>query len=81
MAEDAPLPSFAAIVVAAGKGLRAGGEIPKQFRKYRGKPMVRHSVEALLEQGASTVWIVIPEGQEGTAQDALAGLDGVRFVV
>ena len=81
MAEDAPLPSFAAIVVAAGKGLRAGGQIPKQFRKYRGKPMVRHSVEALLEQGASTVWIVIPEGQEGTAQDALAGLDGVRFVV
>ncbi|MFN9632196.1 MAG: bifunctional 2-C-methyl-D-erythritol 4-phosphate cytidylyltransferase/2-C-methyl-D-erythritol 2,4-cyclodiphosphate synthase, partial [Erythrobacteraceae bacterium] len=40
MAILSPLPSFAAIVVAAGKGLRVGGEVPKQFRQWRGKPLV-----------------------------------------
>ncbi|MFL6772463.1 MAG: 2-C-methyl-D-erythritol 4-phosphate cytidylyltransferase, partial [Sphingomicrobium sp.] len=40
--------STAAIVVAAGQGRRAGGELPKQFAVWRGKPLVRHSVEALI---------------------------------
>ena len=35
-----PLPPFAAIVVAAGKGLRVGGDTPKQFRNWRGKPVL-----------------------------------------
>jgi 2-C-methyl-D-erythritol 4-phosphate cytidylyltransferase/2-C-methyl-D-erythritol 2,4-cyclodiphosphate synthase len=31
MAAQPPLPPFSAIVVAAGKGLRVGGDTPKQF--------------------------------------------------
>ena len=30
----------AAVVVAAGRGLRAGGEVPKQYRHIAGKPVL-----------------------------------------
>nr|WP_298896419.1 bifunctional 2-C-methyl-D-erythritol 4-phosphate cytidylyltransferase/2-C-methyl-D-erythritol 2,4-cyclodiphosphate synthase [uncultured Altererythrobacter sp.] len=80
MNERTSLPSFAAIVVAAGKGLRAGGDIPKQFAQYRGKPLMRHSVEALRRAGASPLIVVIGAGQEPNAKDALAGVDGLTFV-
>ncbi|HEU4659418.1 MAG TPA: bifunctional 2-C-methyl-D-erythritol 4-phosphate cytidylyltransferase/2-C-methyl-D-erythritol 2,4-cyclodiphosphate synthase [Pseudolabrys sp.] len=39
----------AAVVVAAGRGSRAGGDIPKQFRSICGIPMVRHSLATLSE--------------------------------
>ena len=81
MTKMSALPSsFAAIIVAAGKGLRAGGELPKQFAIYHGKPLVRHSVERLLEQGAQQTVVAIPEGCEGLALDALAGLDHITCV-
>lgn len=73
------LPPFAAVVVAAGQGLRAGQPVPKQFALWRGKPVVRHSVEALLAVGASPVVVAIPAGGEEVAREALAGLD-VSFV-
>ncbi|WP_226700762.1 bifunctional 2-C-methyl-D-erythritol 4-phosphate cytidylyltransferase/2-C-methyl-D-erythritol 2,4-cyclodiphosphate synthase [Qipengyuania gaetbuli] len=79
MSRVAPLPPFAAIVVAAGQGLRAGQPLPKQFAMWRGKPVVRHSVETLLSAGASSVVVAIPEGGEDIAKAALWGLD-VQFV-
>lgn len=78
--EPAPLPPFAAVVVAAGKGLRAGQEVPKQFAPWRGKPVVRHSVEALIDAGAATVVVAIPEDGEEIARAALAGLTGIELV-
>jgi 2-C-methyl-D-erythritol 4-phosphate cytidylyltransferase / 2-C-methyl-D-erythritol 2,4-cyclodiphosphate synthase len=81
MADRLPLPPFAAIVVAAGKGLRVGGDTPKQFRDWRGKPLIRHSVEALLDHGAIEVVIAIPAGAEQVAEAALAGLDLYRLVI
>jgi 2-C-methyl-D-erythritol 4-phosphate cytidylyltransferase/2-C-methyl-D-erythritol 2,4-cyclodiphosphate synthase len=80
MVAQALFPPFAAIVVAAGKGLRVGGDIPKQFRLWRGKPMVRHSVETLLEAGAAPLVVVIAADAANAAAAALAGLGGVRFV-
>ena len=71
--------STAAIVVAAGQGLRAGGVVPKQFAQWRGKPLVRHSVEAFIRAGLARVVVVIPAGGEALADEALAGLD-VDFV-
>lgn len=70
----------AAIVVAAGQGLRAGQPLPKQFASWRGKPVVRHSVEALLASGLAPVVVVIPQGAEDVATKALAGLQGVRLI-
>src|SRR5579871_1077663 len=75
-----PAPRVAAIVVAAGKGLRAGQPVPKQFAPWRGKPVLRHSVEALIAGGVSPVIVVIPEGAETVASQALSGL-AVRLIV
>ena len=75
-----PLPAFAAIVVAAGKGLRVGGDTPKQFREWRGKPLIRHSVEALLAAGADPVVVVVAGDARDHAETALAGIAGVGFV-
>jgi 2-C-methyl-D-erythritol 4-phosphate cytidylyltransferase/2-C-methyl-D-erythritol 2,4-cyclodiphosphate synthase len=82
-ASDAPLyneaPRTAAIVVAAGQGLRAGQPLPKQFAHWRGKPVVRHSVEALVRAGVAPIVVVIPELCDDMAWAALAGID-VRLV-
>lgn len=72
-------PGTAAIVVAAGAGLRAGQPVPKQFAPWRGKPVVRHSVETLIAAGAAPVVVCIPEGGETLAAAALDGL-AVRLV-
>lgn len=64
----------AAVVVAAGKGMRAGQPLPKQFVNWRGKPVLRHSVEALCGAGISPVVVVIPDGGEVAAERALSGL-------
>ncbi len=39
----------AVVIVAAGRGSRAGGALPKQFRPIGGKPMIRQSLAMLLE--------------------------------
>ena len=76
MAGTAPLPPFAALVVAAGKGLRVGGDTPKQFREWRGRALIAHSVQTLVEAGAHPLVVVISDGAEEFAQAALRGLDG-----
>ncbi|MDY6923524.1 MAG: bifunctional 2-C-methyl-D-erythritol 4-phosphate cytidylyltransferase/2-C-methyl-D-erythritol 2,4-cyclodiphosphate synthase [Pseudomonadota bacterium] len=72
-----PLPAFAAIVVAAGSGSRAGGA--KQWRPLGGKPVIRWSVEALLAAGAEDLIVVIPAGSGVETGEALAGLTGWRI--
>jgi 2-C-methyl-D-erythritol 4-phosphate cytidylyltransferase/2-C-methyl-D-erythritol 2,4-cyclodiphosphate synthase len=74
-------PDTAAIVVAAGRGLRAGGALPKQFAPWRGKPLLRHSLEALVAAGIAPIVVAIPEGGEELARSAAEGLHGIRFVV
>ncbi len=80
MSDSTPLPPFAALVVAAGKGLRAGGTVPKQFAVWRGKPLLRHSVETLLAAGAAPLVVVIPADAATEAANALTGVSGVAFV-
>lgn len=75
-----PATNCAAIVVAAGKGLRTGGNVPKQFVAWRGKPLVRHSVEALAATGIAPIVIAIPEGWDDVAAAAVDGIAGVQFV-
>lgn len=41
----------AVIIVAAGRGSRAGGELPKQWRDLRGKPVLAHSIAAFAGVG------------------------------
>jgi 2-C-methyl-D-erythritol 4-phosphate cytidylyltransferase/2-C-methyl-D-erythritol 2,4-cyclodiphosphate synthase len=39
----------AAVVVAAGRGLRAGGDVPKQFRRIGGETVLRRTLSMLVE--------------------------------
>ncbi len=71
---------FAAVIVAAGQGLRARQTLPKQFARWRGKPVVRHSAEALAAAGAAPIVVAIPEGADTIAADALSGIPGIRLV-
>ena len=74
--------TFAAIVVAAGTGSRAANQagVAKQWRALGGKPVLRWSVEALLNAGAEDLVVVVStEGHEAAAA-ALSGLDGWRSV-
>jgi 2-C-methyl-D-erythritol 4-phosphate cytidylyltransferase/2-C-methyl-D-erythritol 2,4-cyclodiphosphate synthase len=59
------------LIVAAGKGQRAGTELPKQYERLAGKPMLRRTVEAF--QGYP-VQVVVGPDQERLAAEALAGL-------
>lgn len=65
-----------ALIVAAGKGERLGGDVPKQYRMLGGKPVLRWAVEALIGHPAvRSAQVVVGEGQEEIAEAALDGLD------
>ena len=65
-----------ALIVAAGKGTRAGGEMPKQYQLLGGKPVLRRAVESLVRHPAiARVQVVIGAGQQELAADALSDLD------
>ena len=40
--------TIAAVVVAGGRGLRAGGDVPKQYRDIAGEPVIRPALAAFL---------------------------------
>jgi len=73
--------TFAALIVAAGSGSRAGAGLSKQWRLLAGKPVLRWSVESLLGAGALEVLVVVAEGSDDMAYSALAGLSGWRLAV
>ena len=64
-----------ALVVAAGRGERFGGGLPKQYLPLAGKPLLRHSVERFLAHpGIAAVRVVIGAGQADLYAQATAGL-------
>ena len=69
--------SVAAIVVAAGRGLRAGGDIPKQYRELGGEPVVRTTLAALL--GHRHIGIVQPVIHPDDADAFRAATAGLKF--
>lgn len=65
-----------ALIVAAGKGERLGGGLPKQYRMLGGKPVLRRAVDALASHPAvANVRVVIGEGQQALAEEALADVN------
>lgn len=57
----------AAVVVAAGRGRRAGGATPKQFRELGGRRVVEWACRALRRSGAvELVVLVVPADVAGT---------------
>ncbi|KPF71887.1 2-C-methyl-D-erythritol 4-phosphate cytidylyltransferase [Bosea sp. AAP35] len=72
--------SVAALVVAAGRGLRAGGDGPKQYRLLDGRPVLRHALAPFLAQPVLTrIAVVIGPGDEARYADAVADLVDERL--
>lgn len=64
----------AAIIVAAGSGSRAGGELPKQYNKLLGQPVLGWSIEAFARAGIKEIVVAIGAGQDDLFRDAAAAL-------
>jgi 2-C-methyl-D-erythritol 4-phosphate cytidylyltransferase/2-C-methyl-D-erythritol 2,4-cyclodiphosphate synthase len=68
--------SVAAVVVAAGRGLRAGGSVPKQYRTIGDVPVIRPSVALFVEHPeVGAVQPVIHPDDLALFVQASAGLD------
>ncbi|MES1976105.1 MAG: bifunctional 2-C-methyl-D-erythritol 4-phosphate cytidylyltransferase/2-C-methyl-D-erythritol 2,4-cyclodiphosphate synthase [Pseudomonadota bacterium] len=68
----------AALIVAAGQGVRSGSTLPKQFALLAGKPMIAHSHAALAgHPQIDQIMVVVGEGQ---AEALNAALGDVRHV-
>ena len=53
------------LIVAGGKGLRMGGDLPKQFIPLEGKPVLMHTLEAFHRWDASAeLVLVLPEDHQ-----------------
>ena len=66
----------AVLVVAAGKGERAGGAVPKQYAPLLGKPILRWTLEAFARHPRVTsIQVAVGPGQEQLYAAAIEGLD------
>ena len=54
--------SIAVIIVAAGRGTRAGGDLPKQWQSLAGKPVLAHTLAAFA--GYSRVLVIHPDDRD-----------------
>ena len=71
---------LAAVIVAAGQGLRAGQPLPKQFALWRGKPVLRHAAEKLQAAGVELLCVVIPAGADELVAEMLEGCGPLLLV-
>lgn len=70
-----PPPSIYALIVAAGEGRRAGGEVPKQYVPIQGRALILYAIEALLRRPAiAGVQMVIHPAHEALYRAAIATL-------
>ncbi|MFA5965473.1 MAG: bifunctional 2-C-methyl-D-erythritol 4-phosphate cytidylyltransferase/2-C-methyl-D-erythritol 2,4-cyclodiphosphate synthase [Sphingomonas sp.] len=66
-------PRIAALIVAAGQGVRSGSTLPKQFVPVAGKPMIAHSHAMLAGHPAvDRLLVAIGAGQEKLLGEALS---------
>lgn len=59
--------TVAAIIVAAGRGTRAGGAVPKQWQLLAGQPVVAHSLAAFAELADQVILVVHPDDRARAA--------------
>lgn len=58
------------VIVAGGKGLRMGSELPKQFLPIGGKPVLMHTIERFHEyDNALKIILVLPKDQQKMWQE------------
>ena len=71
-----------ALVVAAGRGTRLDGALPKQYLALGGRPLLRHAIDALrFHRGVAQLRIVYQPDDQALYDAATVGLDLLTPVV
>ena len=70
-----------AVVPAAGRGVRAGGALPKQLREVAGRPLVAWAVSRLRAAGMASCVVAAPADLIDAVTAAVGGESGVHVVV
>lgn len=66
---------IAALIVAAGRGERMGGDVPKQYRALAGKPVLRSAIELFTQRSdIVATQVVIASNHREFYADAVQGL-------
>ena len=68
------------IVMSAGKGLRAGGDIPKQYRMLLGKPVLYYCLKAMQDSFIDEIIIVSGTGDENYVKENIVDSFGFTKV-
>lgn len=69
----------AAVIVAAGRGVRAGGDVPKQWQMLAGKPVLAHTLAAFQHHDSIDEIVLVVHADDLTRADAY--LDARTHVV
>jgi 2-C-methyl-D-erythritol 4-phosphate cytidylyltransferase/2-C-methyl-D-erythritol 2,4-cyclodiphosphate synthase len=73
-------PVVAVVLVAAGRGSRAGEGLPKQYRRLGGRPVIARTISAFLAHpGIDRLLVVIHPDDAGLYAEAVAGIDDGRL--
>jgi len=73
-----PSKPLAAIILAAGKGMRMDSDLPKVLHQVAGKPMVQWVIDAVNETGADRVILVIGHGAQLVKETISGETQGVE---
>lgn len=77
-----PAASTYVVILAAGKGSRMQSDIPKQFLRLKGKPVIFHSIIPFVEElPEASLILVLPPGTPEEEKKEIAGMfPGVSFL-
>ncbi|HSL83515.1 MAG TPA: NTP transferase domain-containing protein, partial [Thermoanaerobaculia bacterium] len=73
-------PGLTAVVLAAGKGTRMGGDLPKVLHEAAGRPLLAWVLDAARAAGCARVVVVIGYGAERVRR-AIPGADDLAWVL
>ena len=65
----------ALILVAAGRGERAGGGIPKQYRSVAGRPLIAHTLENLTQSMDFDHVVIVTAKNDGRIMDVISNFN------
>ncbi|TGD63127.1 bifunctional 2-C-methyl-D-erythritol 4-phosphate cytidylyltransferase/2-C-methyl-D-erythritol 2,4-cyclodiphosphate synthase [Tabrizicola sp. WMC-M-20] len=66
----------AAIIVAAGRGTRAGGDLPKQWQILTGRPVLAHTIAAFAGRVDRVILVIHPDDRARAAGFGLPMVEG-----
>lgn len=73
------MPDTVALIVAAGRGTRAGADLPKQYRRIGGKSILRRSIDAYLAHPAVDA-VIVTVAPDDTSYEIVAPQNDERLL-